>query len=284
MQTDMRSLRRAVPVLALLLLTVPAWAVFIDEGDGTVTDTETGLMWDKCSWSQSWTGMKTNICSGLPLGYHWAEALGMAVIANGVRYRGYADWRLPNKNELESLVDIRAATAPTIDAMVFSNTPGAIYWSSTSYAPDPDDAWYVNFLYGNTYAESKDNLNHVRLVRGGQSFGAYDLLEAAYRITKVPNPPDGGTVSCMPNPVPDGGSSHCTATPTTGYRFLNWSGDCLGTTCTLTNVTAPARVTAHFALASPVPALGPWSLSLLVGLLAAWGGIRSLRGVLGQRR
>ncbi len=42
------------------------------------------------------------------------------------------------------------------------------YWSSTSNANNPDNAWNVNFNNGNVNAKNKSNTNHVRAVRGGR--------------------------------------------------------------------------------------------------------------------
>jgi hypothetical protein len=68
-----------------------------------------------------------------------------------------------------------------------------------------------------------------------------------YAITTSANPTTGGTVSCTPNPVNHGATATCTATPSAGYTFANWSGDCTGTgTCTLSNVTSAKSVTANF--------------------------------------
>ena len=53
-------------------------------------------------------------------------------------------------------------------------------------------------------------------------------------------------MSCAPNPVNHDSSSTCTETPATGYTFANWSGDCSGTICTLSNVTSAKSVTANF--------------------------------------
>ena len=93
-------------------------------------------------------------------------------------------------------------------------------------------------------------------------------------------PTAGGTVVCTPNPVLSGSTSVCTATPSAGYAFASWGGDCAGTvgpTCTLTNVTAAKAVTANFVAVSgaatqPVPTLsetGKWMLAGLLVLLAA---------------
>jgi Divergent InlB B-repeat domain len=84
----------------------------------------------------------------------------------------------------------------------------------------------------------------------------------------------GGSVSCAPNPVPNGQNANCQPAPNPGYVFVSFSGDCSGATCTLTNVTAARNVTATFALAptasaTPVPTLGGLSAGLLaLGLFA----------------
>ncbi|PQJ97192.1 InlB B-repeat-containing protein [Chromatium okenii] len=69
---------------------------------------------------------------------------------------------------------------------------------------------------------------------------------ATYSITATANPTAGGSISCSPNPVASGADANCTATPNTGYTFANFSGDCTGSTCVLTNVTANKTVTANF--------------------------------------
>ena len=76
-------------------------------------------------------------------------------------------------------------------------------------------------------------------------------VDASYPITTSADPAGGGTVECMPNPVPHGDDASCTQVPNAGYTFSHWSGDCSGTgACTLTNVTAAQTVTAHYTLDS----------------------------------
>ena len=69
-----------------------------------------------------------------------------------------------------------------------------------------------------------------------------------YAITANASPEAGGTVSCSPNPVDHGDNSACMATANAGYTFREWTGDCNGTSCVLTNVTAAKTVTATFSL------------------------------------
>lgn len=68
-----------------------------------------------------------------------------------------------------------------------------------------------------------------------------------FTITGVANPTEGGAVICAPDSVSSGGGSTCTATPSSGYTFNNWSGACTGTGgCDLTNITANTSVTGTF--------------------------------------
>lgn len=69
----------------------------------------------------------------------------------------------------------------------------------------------------------------------------------SYPITLTAVPPEGGSVSCTPNPVPQNGASTCAAVASSGYLFSGWSGDCAGTgACALDNVTSAKNVAAHF--------------------------------------
>ena len=168
------------PWLAGLLcaLALPAWAAFTDNGDGTITDTTTGLVWDKCSRGQVWDNTTPpGTCTGAASTHTWAAALAQATAANAASHRGQADWRLPNRTELESLAQIDAAS-PAIDGTYFPGTPSSWYWTSTTYASYPAGAWGVYFGSGYSNADSKTNTHHVRLVRSGQWFGAFDALDA----------------------------------------------------------------------------------------------------------
>ena len=115
----------------------------------------------------------------------------------------------------------------------------------------------------------------------GRVFALDDLnyvLGALHPITVTA--PTHGTLRCSPNPVPHGTNATCTAAPDAGYTLASFTGctrDGTADTCTLTNVTAPATVSASFAAAPvAVPALTEWALMLL-GLGAAGLGARRLR-------
>jgi len=118
---------------------------FVDNEDGTVTDTCTGLTWQQATMSASYT---------------WAEALRLC---ESFELGGETDWRLPNVRELQSIVDY-GRVHPAIDP-VFSATPTP-YWSSSSMVNGPDSAWLVDFNIGLLILGGKDSHTLVRAVRG----------------------------------------------------------------------------------------------------------------------
>jgi len=125
-----------------------------DNGDGTVTDPNTGLMWQKEN------PFKKQIM--------WQQAL---AYAEDLELAGYPDWRLPDINELQTLVDY-SRYYPAIDPLLADDTEGK-YWSSTTYPLYSNRAFCVTFYYGNVMDSIKDdfyesNLSYVRAVRGKQ--------------------------------------------------------------------------------------------------------------------
>lgn len=133
---------------------------FIDNGNGTVTDNLTGLIW-----------LKNANCFGVQV---WATAISSAnTLASGAC--GLTDgstagqWRLPNINELESLVnEQQGSPASWLNSQGFSGVQGNYYWSSSTYADYTIVAWGVYMGYGYVYASSKDYYDDVWPVRGGQ--------------------------------------------------------------------------------------------------------------------
>ncbi len=139
----------------------------IDNGDGTVTDNKTGLMWKKCVEGLSGTDCATGSSSS----FTWQQALQQPGIVNssnmGSGFADYTDWRLPDIRELRSIVEEQCSN-PAINATRFPNTPSLYVWSGSPYADYSDFAWYVYFNAGDSYAVSRFNDYAVRLVRGGQ--------------------------------------------------------------------------------------------------------------------
>lgn len=133
---------------------------FIDHGDGSVTDSKTGLMWAKCS-----EGLSGSDCAtGGATTPTWQVALDLA---NTSFLADYSDWRLPNVNELRSIVEVQCYD-PSINLSVFPNTPVSNYWSSSPYAADLNASWEVIFSRGDSNSHLRNNSGHVRLVRGGE--------------------------------------------------------------------------------------------------------------------
>jgi hypothetical protein len=97
-------------------------------GDATVTDLETGLMWRRCSEGQS----GENCSSGAASLYTWTQALQDVDSVNTTGgFAGYTDWRLPNIKELASLIEYQCRM-PSINQTIFPLTTPSSYWSTFS--------------------------------------------------------------------------------------------------------------------------------------------------------
>ena len=169
---------------SLCWLTTPASAsYFVDAAQGLVRDTETGLVWDHCPLGQSGPSCGTGTAQQLT----WSGALAAAVAANSANYKNFSDWRLPNKQELESLVQRDTPLAPaTLDNTSFPGMPlTSLFWTSTSFALDPTNAFHVQFSTGRTGASLLTAAGHVRLVRAGHPRAARDLLAVAPALSGV---------------------------------------------------------------------------------------------------
>jgi hypothetical protein len=116
-----------------------------------ITDNLTGLMWVKSPDSTT---------------REWTDAL---TYANDLSLCGYSDWRLPNINELESLVNAEWSNiASWLNTQGFSNVLASYYWSSTTGAYYTGDAWVVGMSYGYVSYGYKANDFYVLPVRAGQ--------------------------------------------------------------------------------------------------------------------
>ncbi|HVV16458.1 MAG TPA: DUF1566 domain-containing protein [Polyangia bacterium] len=124
----------------------PNAATYADNGDGTVTDLITGLMWQQT----------------LPKAmYDWVQAIAYCpTLALG----GHGDWRLPSRIELFSIVAVATGNA-SIDARYFPTTPSGAFWSSSPVAASPGAAWAVDFGSGSSYYYVSTDPHDVRCVR-----------------------------------------------------------------------------------------------------------------------
>ncbi len=86
---------------------------------------------------------------------------------NEATYCGYDDWRMPSRDELFSISDLRRLSAPpTINTAFFPNTRAAEYWSGNDYSFQYNAAWAWNFQLGHDRVDWKKEAKYVRLVRG----------------------------------------------------------------------------------------------------------------------
>jgi fibronectin type 3 domain-containing protein len=125
---------------------------YTDNGDDTVTDNLTGLMWQK--------GVGTTIT--------WQWGLANSYCMNLVHGTGsLADWRLPTIRQLETLMIYNTtSTDRAIDTSYFPMTVFGIYWSSTVATVDSTTAWLGDFQRGDLIMQSKVTPYYVRCVRG----------------------------------------------------------------------------------------------------------------------
>jgi hypothetical protein len=125
---------------------------FTVNGD-EVTDHQTGLVWQHCT-----LGRTGSTCSGgTNETYTWQEAL----------QEGDGTWRLPNVKELMSIMEDRCSS-PAINATIFPYTRTfSPYWTSSGYARDASEAWFIHSGDGHSQSSSKTDDYNVRLVRDG---------------------------------------------------------------------------------------------------------------------
>jgi hypothetical protein len=150
---------------------------FVDNGDGTVSDRLTGLMWeqkvpgtacqrcvnDQYPWSPGFES------SGVPdetaSMFDWLSAVnGLTNDPNAQSgLAGYSDWRIPSVLELQTILD--CSFGPACIDPIFGPTSGLAYWSSSSVAATLFRAWGVGFSQGVVGFSDKSTRFHVRAVR-----------------------------------------------------------------------------------------------------------------------
>jgi hypothetical protein len=144
---------------------------FTDNGDGTVTDNASGLVWEKLSDDGS-IHDKDNT-------FTWTTAVTTKISTlNTGSFAGFSDWRLPNLNELETLRNLGAASPATFSAFNSACAPACTvttcsctlpdaHWSSSTSVGTPSLAWGVDFVDGTAATGGKATSLLVRAVRGG---------------------------------------------------------------------------------------------------------------------
>lgn len=124
----------------------------VDKTGDCVTDNLTGLMWTKNA--------------NLPTDKRtWQQALDYA---NNLTICGYDDWRLPNRNELYSLIDVERSIPALPVGYPFGNVQAEFYWSSSTIGGVSIAAWFVDMKFGAVAFGPKTNAFYVWPVRAGQ--------------------------------------------------------------------------------------------------------------------
>lgn len=143
---------------------------YTDNGDGTVTDNLTNLVWQKVPSNNT---------------YSWEQALNYA---ESLSFAGANDWRVPNIKELQSIND-ESATSPSVNTTFFNSVGVKHFWSSTTLPNQTAKAWYWDTQFGITTYDSKTNLNYLLCVRGN-----------AINTTVRPIAPNVSLSTVFPNP------------------------------------------------------------------------------------
>lgn len=165
---------------------------YTDNGDGTVTDNQTGLMWEKqtstCNgevtcvnsaygWSSSAAvpdgTLFTTFIAGLNGGDYYSPSAGQILNASGPAacFANHCDWRIPTIAELQTIVEATAtgcgSGSPCID-IALGPTQASNYWSSSHLADTPAYLWCVDFENGPSSTFGRFTSIPARAVRSGR--------------------------------------------------------------------------------------------------------------------
>lgn len=148
---------------------------FKDNGDGTVTDNATGLMWMKVDSGKLKAGINKDGKLDWQQALQWAENL---------EYAGHSDWRLPNAKELHSIVDYTrcpdvtdsAAIDPIFEVTSITNEGGKVdypyYWTSTTHAKLHEAGAGVYIAFGRALGWMQDRRTSQRQLQDVHGAGA----------------------------------------------------------------------------------------------------------------
>lgn len=169
----------------------------VNNGNGTISDANSGLMWEvkdnagglhdrdnQYTWTDSFDvflAALNNRCDGnetTPCTQN-SDCIGIGNQLCG--HAGYRDWRMPNRTELQTILNLAAST-PAVPAAFNTACPSnctistcsctratavAKYWSSSTYAGTANFTWYVDFGAGLVNYDGPQTTQFVRAVRGG---------------------------------------------------------------------------------------------------------------------
>ena len=143
---------------------------FTENGNGTITDNLTNLIWQKVPYHDTLT---------------WEEAL---KYADTLSLTGIKDWRLPNIKELESIND-ESLINPSVNTNYFNTIGVKKYWSSTTLPNQTLKAWYLQTQFGITTYDLKTVKDNVICVRGNQNVvSSVNEFSASLAVKIFPDP------------------------------------------------------------------------------------------------
>jgi hypothetical protein len=136
---------------------------FVDNGDGTVTDSSSHMMWMRCSLGQTWTN---STCAGAATPVTWQASMDAADAVNKQAYAKHVDWRMPRITELATIAERQCAN-PRTNITIFPNTPAAFYWTASNRHGhgNENQAFMLSFGPEGTGGGVKDEKHFARLVR-----------------------------------------------------------------------------------------------------------------------
>jgi hypothetical protein len=148
-----------------------------DNGDGTITDTNTGLMWEKKVGEAGLHYHDDHFIWTPGPGSVWEWLAKINAENGGAGFAGHTDWRLPNLRELQSIInyqnfgpsvasEFNSACMPGCSMAACSCTEASSLWTSTTFMADPTLAWWVDFANGFVGNDLKTAPWHARAVRG----------------------------------------------------------------------------------------------------------------------
>ncbi|MCI0505073.1 MAG: DUF1566 domain-containing protein [Gammaproteobacteria bacterium] len=129
--------------------------------DGTITDIETGLTWQRCAMGQQWNG---TTCTGEAALFTWEDAV-HAAGSNDHKPDNGKNWRLPRINELAAIVDIRCRS-PRINLSLFPKTAAKPFWTTNNVPGAQNAAYTLSFGAEGVARTPKTEKHCVRLVYG----------------------------------------------------------------------------------------------------------------------
>ncbi len=159
--------RVGLSIISVLLMTFTSVTAYAEEGrfvfsDLTVTDKSTGLVWAR----------DANIANK---SLKWDEAIRFLKQLNGEKYGGYSDWRLPTRDELQTLIDYAKSRgyisdfSDVFNRIGFKNVQVFYYWSSTSNPYDTADMFGITMFNGGVNSGDKKFTSYnIWPVRGGK--------------------------------------------------------------------------------------------------------------------